>query len=297
MLSVNWSGPFWEFMLSGVRLTLPLLFAAYGGLFTEKSGVANIALEAHLLLTSFVAASTMTLTHSFAVSWTTALLSSAILSLVFWFFTTIVKADQIIVGMALNLLAMGIVPVLCRTFFGVSGQTPALDYQFQIGSLGFFTLLALLIWFSSEIILKKTVWGLRLIACGENPDVLDTVGVKRETIRLGACLLGSLIVAVGGVYLSIGVGSGFTRNMSAGRGFIALAALIFGRWRPFPTMIGCLIFGFAEAAQITLQTFPLLPGDRPLPIQLIHAFPYLLTLTVVALWSGKVKAPAAINKA
>ena len=283
-------------ILSGLRLSLPLVFAAYGGMLSERAGVANIALEAYLLSSSFTAAAVMAVTHSIAISIVAGILAAVIVGLLFSFFTLVALADQIIVGMAINILVMGIIPVLSKAFFGVSGQTPSLNVDERFTSLWAFFMMAGLVVIFAELFFSKTVLGLRVWAAGENPQALRTQGVNVTGTRLKSILIGAAIASFGGIYLSIGAGSGYTRNMSAGRGYIALAALIFGRWKPIPTLFGCLLFGLADALQILLQSVPVFSDGSPLPTQVVQAVPYLITLLLLAGFVGRVRAPAAINR-
>lgn len=285
-----------EWIFSGLRLSLPLIFAAYGGMLSERSGVANIALEAYLLASSFSSAAVMAVTHSFLLAIGAGIAASMFVGLILCFFTLKAKADQIIVGMAVNMAVAGLLPVLSKAFFNVSGQTPSLQAAERIPSLWPFFLLAFLVVIGAEIYFSKTVLGLRVTAAGENPLALRSQGVSVEKTRFYSIVIGAVIAAWGGIYLAMGSGSGYTRNMSAGRGYIALAALIFGRWKPFPTLIGCLLFGMADALQILLQSVPLLPGGRLLPTQIVQALPYLITLLLLAGLVGRVRAPGAINK-
>jgi ABC-type uncharacterized transport system permease subunit len=286
---------FQEWLLSGLRLSLPLIFAAYGGMLSERSGIANIALEGYLLASSFGAAATMAMTHSLPLSLAMGVVAAVIVGLVFCFFTLKAKADQIITGMAVNLFVMGLLPVLSKSFFEVSGQTPSLPIDERITSVWPFAVLAVMVVIGVAFYFSRTVLGLRVWAAGENPQALRTQGVSVELTRLKSILLGAIIASIGGIYLSMGSGSGYTRNMSAGRGYIALAALIFGRWKPWPTLGGCLLFGVADALQIQLQSVPIF-GDKPLPTQFVQALPYIVTLLFLAGFVGKVQAPGAINQ-
>lgn len=285
-----------EWIFSGLRLSLPLIFAAFGGLLSERSGVANIALEAYLLASSFAAAATMALTHSLPLSVGAGFLASAIVGCIFSFFTLYARADQIISGMAVNILMTSLLPVLCKALFDVSGNTPGIGADERISATWIFMVLAALVFIGVQTIFAKTVFGLRITAAGENPQSLRTQGVSVMKTRFKAIVLGSLVAAIGGIYLSIGAGSGYARNMSAGRGYIALAALIFGRWKPIPTLLGCLLFGLADALQILLQSVPILPNGDSLPTQFVQALPYVITLLFLAGVAGKVVAPKAINQ-
>lgn len=284
-----------DLMLSAIRISLPLIFAAYGGMLSEKSGVANIALEAYLLFSSFCAAAVMAATHHLPFSILCGLLGGLVVGVVFSFFTVKTKSDQIIVGMALNILATGLIPVVCKALYGTSGQTPSLVLADRVSSTTPFTITAILVFIFIYLLFKKSVFGLRLTAAGDHPPALRSQGVNVDFVRVKAILIGAAIASIGGIYLSLGSGSGYTRNMSAGRGFIALAALIFGRWKPVPTILACLFFGFFDSLQIFLQN----SGGIQIPSQFIQVLPYLLTLVLLAApfgKAGKNHAPQAINR-
>lgn len=286
-----------------LRLSLPLIFVAYGALFCEKSGVANIALEGYLLISSFTAAALMAgfeqagvMSPAFAmwVSIGGALGVCLILGVLLSFLALKARAEQVILGMALNLLIAGLLPLLCKYWFGTTGQTPTLPLAFRLSHQGPFALGVVILALGTTILFRFTRFGLRLQAAGENPVALTIQGVSVNSIRLKAILLGSAIASLGGVYLSLG-SSGYIRNMSAGRGYLALAALIFGRWRPVPTLLACLLFGCAEVVEIRLQTTLALRSFQ-VPQALIHAIPYLLTLFMLMIFGKDIKAPKAINR-
>ncbi len=282
-----------DWFLSGLRISLPLIFAAMGGLLCEKSGVANIALEAFLLFSSFTAAAVMATTHNIALSVFSGILASFFVGIIFAFFTVKAKSDQIIVGTGLNIWALGLIPVLCKAFYGESGQTPSLTLAERFSNQWFFVFAAAIAIGLVTIVLRETPFGLHITASGDHPGALRTQGGNVEKTRWLAILLGSVIISFGGIYLSIGAGSGYTRNMSAGRGFIALTALIFGRWKPVPTLLACLFFGLLDALQIFIQNI----GDFQIPTQLTQSLPYIFTLVALAIFSSKNAAPKAINQA
>lgn len=285
-----------EFLLSSLRLATPMILVAMAGILSERSGVANIALEAYLLASSFAAAATMAITHSLSLSVLSAVLAVIIVAVLLWVFGVLFRADQIVVGMAINLFAMGIIPVFSKSLFSVSGQTPTLRLSERILSFWPFLALTIVAVLACEFVLNKTVFGLRLRAAGENPQALTCQGVSVNATRLKALILGSVIAAIGGVYMSLGAGSGYTRNMSAGRGFMALAALIFGRWKPIPTFLTCFLFGFVDAIQMVLQSVPIFSDDRPFPSHLIQALPYIVTLLAIAGVAGSLRPPKSINR-
>ncbi|MCC6277162.1 MAG: ABC transporter permease [Oligoflexia bacterium] len=284
-----------EWLASGVRMAIPLLFAAYGGLLTERSGIANIALEAYLLMSSYTAAAVMAITHNLYLAISAGMLAAVLTAGIFGFLTVKVKADQIVAGMAVNILVMGILPVTSNALFSVSGQTPTLSLNERIEQTWPFVAIGILLIFVTHWMFAKTRLGLRIWAAGENPDALAAQGVLPKSVRWKAVLLGGLVTSIGGIYLSIGAGSGYTRNMSAGRGYIALAALIFGKWKPIPTAIGCLLFGLADALQMILQSVSIFADGSPLPTQFVQMIPYVLTILVLAGFVGKVSAPKSLN--
>ncbi|MEQ1875147.1 MAG: ABC transporter permease [Bdellovibrionia bacterium] len=274
-----------------IRLAIPLLFAAYGGMLSERSGIANIGLEATLLFSAFAAASATHVTGNIPLGILAGLAGGAFTGLCFGSVCIWGRADQIVAGTAFNFLAAGLIPVLCRAFFNVTGSTPALAFDLRLTdpmTFGYFGL-GLLVFY--VFFFKKTRHGLRIIAAGDNPMALASQGVSYKAVRLRAVIEGSVICSIGGVYMSLCQGSGYIRNMSAGRGFIALAALIFGGWRPVPTALACLFFGFTDFLQMHLQ------GNRfGIPNQFVQITPYVMTLLTLAVLSGRMKAPRAINQ-
>lgn len=278
-------------LMGTIRLSIPLLFAAYGGMLCERSGVANIALEGLLLFSAFAAAAATHLAGSTEFGILAGLLTAGSVGCLFGVACIYGRADQIVVGTAFNLLAMGLIPVLCRALFNVTGSTPALAFDLRLTDPLYFAALAVALAAAYLFLFSRTRHGLRLIAAGENPFALSTQGVSFKSVRLRAVIEGSIICGIGGVYMSLCQGSGYIRNMSAGRGYIALAALIFGAWRPIPTMAACLFFGFTDFIQMHLQG-----SGLGLPNQFVQITPYVMTLLTLALMSGRMRAPAAINQ-
>ncbi len=275
------------FLLSALRLATPLLLAALGGLYSERSGVINIALEALLLAGAFTAA---TVTHYTGNPWLgllAAIVAGVLVSLVHGVVCIRFRADQVVTGTALNIVFLGLPQLLAGALFASTGATPQLpkDQLLPLAPMVLAFALVPLSWY----VLDRTRFGLRVRAVGENPEAADTAGVDVARVRYLGVLLSGALAAVGGAYLSIGQASLFTRNMSAGRGFIALAALIFGNWRPVPTMLACLLFGAAEALSIQMQ------GVSRVPVQFIQMIPYVLTLVVLAGFIGKSRPPRALG--
>jgi ABC-type uncharacterized transport system permease subunit len=274
-------------LFSAVRLTTPLLLAALGGLYSERSGVINIALEGLMLAGAFTAA---TITHYTGNPWVglaAAILAGVLVALVHGVACIQFKADQVVSGMAINILFLGIPALLSGALFDSTGTTPQLPKAELIPNVPIWLAFGLVpvTWY----FLYRTPLGLRLRAVGENPEAADTAGINVAKVRYLAVMVSGALAALGGAYLSIGQSSLFARNMSAGRGFIALAALIFGKWRPVQTMLACLLFGFAEALSIQMQ------GVSQIPVQFIQIIPYVLTLVVLAGFIGHSRAPRALG--
>jgi simple sugar transport system permease protein len=272
---------------SSVRLATPLLLAALGGLFSERSGVINIALEGLMLAGAFTAAA---VTHYAGNPWVGLLAAIAAGMAVAWLHAVACiryRADQVVSGTAINILLVGVPALLCGALFQSTGATPQVPQAQLIP--GAPIVLAFLLVPVTWYVLERTRFGLRLRAVGENPEAAETAGVSVARIRYAGVLLSGALAAIGGAYLSIGQASLFARNMTAGRGFIALAALIFGNWRPVPTMLACLFFGFADALSIQMQ------GVSRVPVQFIQIVPYVLTVIVVAGFIGKARPPKALG--
>jgi simple sugar transport system permease protein len=276
-------------LYSTIRLATPLLLAALGGLLSERSGVINIALEGLMLAGAFTGA---VVTHYAGNPWiglvgciAAGIFIAAIHAVVCIRFS----ANQVVAGTAINILMLGIPTLLSGALFDTTGSTPQIPRENLIPNAPILIAFALvpLVWY----VLYRTPFGLRLRAAGENPEAADTAGISVARIRYTGVLLSGALAAIGGAYLSIGQSSLFTRNMTAGRGFIALAALIFGKWRPVQTMLACLLFGFAEAASIQMQG--VIPHVR---VEYIQIIPYVLTMVVLAGFIGASRAPRALGQ-
>jgi general nucleoside transport system permease protein len=285
-------------VFSSIRLATPLVLAALGGLYSERSGVINIALEGLMLAGAFTAAA---VTHYagdpwigllFAVAAGTAV--AALLAIVCIRF----KADQVVAGTAINIMFLGLPAVLSGALFLSSGATPQIPREQLLPTMAdvsVMSVFALAAGLATQYILTRTPFGLRLRAVGENPEAAEAAGVRVNRFRYTGVLLSGALAAAGGAYLSIGQASLFTRNMSAGRGFIALAALIFGKWRPVQTMLACLLFGCAEALTILMQGVVKLPSGDDIPVQFIQMMPYVVTMVVLAGFIGRSRAPKALG--
>ena len=279
-------------LLSAIRLATPLLLAALGGLFSERAGVINIALEGLMLAGAFTAAAVTYYAGSPWAGLLAAVAAGAAVAFIHAAACIRYRADQVVSGTAINILLTGVPALLSGAFFLSSGSTPQLPKEdllpgWSIPALGFALVLV------AYYVLYYTPFGLRLRAVGENPEAADAAGVKVTLMRYTGVILSGALAGIGGAYLSIGQSSLFTRNMSAGRGFIALAALIFGKWRPVQTMLACLLFGFTEAVAIQLQGVPI--GGQEIPNQFIQIIPYVLTIVVLAGFIGTSRAPRALG--
>jgi simple sugar transport system permease protein len=274
-------------LFSTIRLATPLLLAALGGLFSERSGVINIALEGLMLAGAFTAAA---VTHYVGSPWIGLLAGIAAGVLVASIHAVACiryKADQVVTGTAINIMMIGVPALLSGALFLSSGSTPQIPKEQLIPWTP--VVIAFVLVAVTYYVLYYTPFGLRLRAVGENPEAADAAGISVKRMRYTAVLISGALAAIGGAYLSIGQSSLFTRNMTAGRGFIALAALIFGKWRPVQTMLACLLFGFAEAVAIQMQ------GVVDIPVQFIQIIPYVLTIVVLAGFIGLSRAPRALG--
>ncbi|MDQ3908557.1 MAG: ABC transporter permease [Acidobacteriota bacterium] len=279
---------------STIRLSTPLVLAALGGMFSERSGVINIALEGLMLAGAFTAAAVTHYTGSPFVGLAAAVAAGVAVAAIHALACIRFRADQVVTGTAINILMTGVPALLSGAFFLSSGATPQIPKERLINypAVVLLLLLSLLValgWY----VLYRTPFGLRLRAVGENPEAADAAGVSVPRMRYSGVLISGALAAVGGAYISIGQSSLFTRNMTAGRGFIARAALIFGKWRPVPTMLACLLFGFADALQIQLQGVPIRGVE--VPNQFIQIIPYVLTIVVLAGFIGHSRAPRALG--
>ncbi len=301
-----------------VRVSTPLILAALAGMFSERSGVVNIALEGKLLASAFAGAATASVTGSAWLGLLAGVSVSILLALLHGFASITHRGEQVVSGMAINILATGLTITLGRYWFGQGGQTPTLSgdarfapltlpgadaaqdtpvigllYSELISGHSIIEYIAFLAVPTAWYVLFKTRFGLRLRAVGESPAAVDTAGISVVGMRYSAMVICGLLVGLGGVYLSVGQTAQFIPNMSAGKGYMALAALIFGKWRPVTAMAACLLFGFLDALAIRLQGVSI--GDFPIPVQAIEASPYILTVFLLAGFIGKAVAPKAIG--
>jgi ABC-type uncharacterized transport system permease subunit len=284
-------------LASTVRFATPLLFGALGALVCERSGVINLAVEGTMLAGAFAAAAVAVLTGDPWLGLLAAILTGVAVGALHAGATVGFRADQVVAGMAINILALGGTAFASGALFGTIGSTPRLDGP---ASLGIVTLAGLSgrVWLSIlafalvgalTIALYRTPWGLRLRAVGERPLAAEPAGISVPTYRVAAILVAGVLGALGGAYLSTAANTAFTRNMTAGRGFIALAAVILGRWHPVGALLGCLLFGFSEAIEIRIPR-------ETVPDQVLQVFPHIITIVVLVVWAGRSIPPGALGK-
>ncbi len=294
---------------SAVRATTPLLLAALGGLFSERSGVVNIALEGIILFGAFSAAIvTYYVEQPFvrdtpgAVVWyapwlgvLAAMVVGALVAGIHAVVSIRYKADQIISAVAINLMAIGVPSVILMGLFGNSTTSGTVTNRLPLWSLGPFTfsplvylafVLVPVVWF----VVFRTAFGLRLRSVGEHPEAADSVGISVTRMRYAGVMLSGVLAALGGAYLSIGAFNQFITEMSGGRGFIALAALIFGKWHPLGVLGATLLFGAFQALETQLG------GTALLPPTVVQSIPFILTMLVLAGFVGRAIPPKAIGK-
>ncbi|TYO91263.1 ABC transporter permease [Oceanicella actignis] len=302
---------------STVRLSTPLLLVCLAGLYSERAGVIDIGLEGKLLAGAFAAAAAAAVFGSPWIGLAAAVGVSIALALLHGLACITFRGNQIVSGVAINFLAAGLTALLGQAWFSQGGRTPALGPEQRFGELSLPLAQTLAdvpvlggIW--SELIsghsilvylafamapitwwtLGRTRFGLRLRAVGENPAAVDTAGISVARMRYLAVACCGALCGAAGAYLSTAQSAGFIKDMSAGKGFIALAALIFAKWRPIPAMFACLLFGFLDAAAIRLQGVSL-PVIGSAPVELIQALPYLLTVVLLAGFIGAARPPRA----
>lgn len=311
-------------LASTLRLTAPLLLVALAGLLAERSGVVDLSLEGKMLAAAFAAGAVTAVSQSVLMGLVAAIGVAGAMALIHGFACVTHRGDQVISGVALNMVAAGLTVVLGIAWFNTGGQTPTLPSELRITSVapglseplaaaeahgGFLGALVghglfshnilvyvafaavIAVWF----LLERTRLGLRIRAVGENPAMVDAAGVSVPRLRYTALLLGAVLCGLAGSYLALAQNANFSPNMTAGRGYIALAAMIFGRWRPLPTLGACLLFGLLDALAIRLQGVAL-PGIGEVPVQFIQALPYLLTVILLAGFIGQAIAPKALAK-
>ncbi|KUO94942.1 ABC transporter permease [Ferroacidibacillus organovorans] len=290
-----------ELYAATISMATPLALPAIGGTFSERTGVVNIAMEGNMLVGAFFAVMVAAATQQAWLGLLAGMLAGGILSLALAFTAIRLQSDQVIVGMALNLFASGLTAFLLNTVYGYNGTPtntpflPTITIPFLstipfigpiLGHHDVVVYLMLLIVAGSQYVLFHTKLGLRMRAVGENPEAADTVGIHVARIRYLGVFIGGLLSGLGGVYLSIGLLNAFDVNMTNGRGYIALAAMIFGKWTPLGSFGAALLFGFATALSIALQ-------NVGISANLVSMLPYALTIIALTGLVGRSRAPAA----
>jgi general nucleoside transport system permease protein len=317
---VEWFNTVIYLLQATMRGATPLIFCAMAGLISERSGVIDIGLEGKMLAAAFAAAVVAAVTGSPWEGLAAAIGVAVMMSLLHGFACITHRGDQVVSGVALNIIAAGLTVVLGNAWFQRGGETPQLDatqrfmpltfpgtenishlpllgplYVKVISGQSLLTYIAFLMVPAVAWLLYRSRFGLRLRAVGENPAVVDTAGISVDFLRYRAVVLGGVLCGFAGAYLAISQSAFFLRDMTAGKGYIALAAMIFGKWKPLPALYACLLFGFLDAAAPLLQGKKIY-GDTELPVQLIQALPYALTVILLAGFIGKAIPPKAIGR-
>jgi len=303
-----------------IRVATPLLLAALAGMFSERSGVIDLGLEGKMLGAAFAAATVSSVSGSAWLGLGAGILTAVGLALLLGFACVTHRGNQVVAAMAVNIMVSGLGPTLALAWFNLGGQTPQLDAPGQrfVGlvwpwsqtaretpfpGLMYAELLSghsLVVYLAAGLVpasawvLYRTRFGLRLRAVGENPHAVDTAGISVTALRYQAMIISGALCGVAGTYLSVAASSGFVRDMTAGKGYLALAALIFGKWRPYPALAACLLFAFTDALAVRLQGVAV-PLVGVIPVQFILALPYVLTVLLLAGFVGKAVAPRAIG--
>ncbi|MEL7037443.1 MAG: ABC transporter permease [Cyanobacteria bacterium J06592_8] len=293
-----------DYLDSSLSLAIPIAFAALGGLFSERSGVINIGLEGLLLIGAFVGAASSILTENISLAIIIAILVGGCVGGLHAYLCVSLKVDQIVSGLAINLAAAGLTSYGARLLFdsGTIALTklpkleipglksiPIFGVLFQQDILFYLLLILIII---STYIIFNTYWGLTLRAVGESAVAADATGISVIKVRYLYVILSGVLTSLGGVYLALVHVGFFTEGMSAGKGFIAIAAIIFGRWHPVYTSLACFLFGATEALQLRIQAFNL-----DIPYQFLVMLPYLIALLALVGIAGKSTPPAALGKA
>ena len=301
---------------SSLRLATPLLLACLAGLYSERAGIFDIGLEGKMLAAAFVAGAVAAVSGSAWIGLAAGVGASLALAAIHGLASITLKGNQLISGVAINFLASGLTALVGQNWFKMGGQTPQLSgaqrfnpvtlpfaesigrvpvigpvYQHLISGNNILVYVALLTVPLTWWVLFRTRFGLRLRAVGENPGAVDTAGVSVTRQRYAAVIICGVLCGIAGAYLSTGMSAGFVRDMTAGKGFIALAALIFAKWRPWPALGACLLFGLLEAVGIRYQGISI--GDFTVPVQFMQALPYILTVVILAGFVGKAIPPKA----
>jgi general nucleoside transport system permease protein len=307
-------------LASTLRVSVPLILCALAGVLCERAGVIDLGLEGKMLATAFATAGVGVATGSLALALAAAVAVGLALSMLHGYACVSHRGDQVVLGMAMTMTAAGLTVVLGIAWFAQGGQTPPVPDSVRLGGwfsgaaaalsnvpfvgtalalaflghnpmvYGAFVLVAAVWW-----LLYRTRFGLRLRAAGENPAMVDAAGVSVKLLRYQALALNGVLSALAGAYLVLAQNPSFIPHMTAGRGYMALAALIFGKWHPVGALWACLLFGFLDAVSIRLQGVQL-PGIGAVPVQAIQALPYVLTVVLLAGFIGNAVAPKALGR-
>jgi len=305
---------------STLRVSVPLILCALAGCICERSGVIDLGLEGKMLLTAFTTASVGAVTGSMALALAAALVVGLALSMLHGYACVSHGGDQVVLGVAITMMAAGLSVVLGIAWFRLGGQTPPLAETVRLHALfgGAAALLREVPWVGPTLalallghnafvygalaavaavwwLLYRTRFGLRLRATGENPNMVDAAGVSVKGTRYAALALNGVLCSLAGSYLVLAMNPSFIPHMTAGRGYMALAAMIFGKWHPVGALWACLLFGFLDAVSIRLQGVPL-PLVGEVPVQAIQALPYVLTVVLLAGFIGRAVAPKALGR-
>ena len=291
-----------------LRMATPLLLGALAGMVSERAGIIDVGLEGKMLVGAFAAAAIASVTGHAVPGLLAAIAAACALGLVHAYACVNLGGNQVISGMAINIIASGLTATLALAWFHLGGQTPPLPAAARflpIGLPGAFgrtygtvvsqaapTYIAFILVPLSAYVLGRTRFGLRLRASGEHPAALDTAGISVARLRYAGVLIASVFCGIAGTAIATAEGAGFQRDMVAGRGYIALAAMILGNWRPWRVLLACLAFGFLDAISIRLQGVEL-PGLGAFPVQALQALPFLLTVILLAGFVGRTVPPKA----
>ncbi len=277
------------FLTSVLRGATPLVFASMGGLLSERSGIIQIALEGIMLMGALFAAIGGLYFSSAWVGFLIGGMAGVITALLFGFFALYLRTDQIIVGTGINLLAVGVAPFMTKILYNSTGSTPNLpiEVRFSFEPIVVAVIVALVIWY----VFSQTKAGLLMRFAGEEPQALAAAGYSVDKVRWIFLLSAGFVTGLGGGSLSLFLASSYSPNMTAGRGFMALAALIFGKWKPLPAVGACLFFALIDAVQIRLQGV-----ETGIPVQWVQALPYLVTIIALAGFFGHSRAPKALGQ-
>ena len=305
-----------DLFASAIRMATPLALAAIGGTICERSGVVNIALEGMMLVGAFFGVVVTLATNNVVLGVGAAILAGVLLSAIHAFASVTLRMDQVVSGTALNILALGLTGFLMEVIYGHPGATNGIRhiigpvFNFPTGGTGVLATIwvwidqivfsytpivyvAIIIAIGAQWAMFHTRWGLRLRALGEHPRAADTVGIRVQAGRYSAVLISGALAGLAGANLTLEQVGVYSDNMTSGRGFIALAANIFGRWTPAGSYLASLLFGFAEALEIRMQSFQ---SAVHIPVQFFLALPYVLVVIVLAGFMGRAVGPAAVGK-